>query len=300
MRAQPGQAAEPQTVGRYGETMDEQTLDSLSSMICGDGDEYPIYRSGSELTRFFQRVGFSNFVHDGSTRKWWTLNVLKQLTKNNLYGVIRRLADPKEYRGDEKVVKKAMDKLNQILSIEGLMVELNGINPTISETKPTLITRPEKEVLLPLPPPDFLNLALEPGLGEILSDRWTQAQKCITDGCYLAAIILMGSMLEGILLAVLQKLPQEVNQCKLAPHNPQNGKVKHFSEWTLAEMINVAHDLGWIDLDVKKFSHALREFRNLIHPYQQLLLKTYPDKTSCDISWLVVQAATNDLAKKLL
>jgi hypothetical protein len=50
---------------------------------------------------------------------------------------------------------------------------------------------------------------------------------------------------------------------------------------------------------VKKFSHSLREFRNLIHPYQQMIVKTFPDKDTCEISWLVVQAAANDLAKKL-
>jgi len=56
---------------------------------------------------------------------------------------------------------------------------------------------------------------------------------------------------------------------------------------------------GSISLDVKKFSHALREFRNLIHPYQQMAVNTFPDKDTCEISWLVVQAAVNDLARKL-
>ncbi len=67
----------------------------------------------------------------------------------------------------------------------------------------------------------------------------------------------------------------------------------------LAEMIDVAHDLGWIDLDVKKYSHALREFRNFIHPHQQMLQQSYPDEDTCQISWLVVQATVNDLIKKL-
>jgi hypothetical protein len=64
-------------------------------------------------------------------------------------------------------------------------------------------------------------------------------------------------------------------------------------------MINVAHEAGWLDLDVKKFSHALREFRNLIHPYQQMMERSFPDKDTSEISWLVVQAASNDLARIL-
>jgi hypothetical protein len=30
-----------------------------------------------------------------------------------------------------------------------------------------------------------------------------------------------------------------------------------------------------------------------------MIVKTFPDKDTCEISWLVVQAAANDLAKKL-
>ena len=279
--------------------MDGQTLDSIADMICGDGQDYPVYRTGSELTRFFERVGFSNFSHDGSTRKWWTLDVLKQLTNNNLKAVVLRLADPREYRGNQKQVSQAIIKLNEILMVEGLKVEIQGIKPILKEIEPQFVEQVEEPELKPLPPPDFLNLKLEPGLGEILEDRWNQAQKCLNADACLAATIIMGSMLEGMLLSILQKFPKEANTCKAAPYDPRTGKIKYFAEWSLSEMINVAHEAGWIDLDVKKFSHALREFRNLIHPYQQMILKTFPDKDTCDISWLVVQAAANDLAKKL-
>jgi hypothetical protein len=268
-------------------------------MICGDTEDYPTYRTGSELTRFFQRVGFSNFIHDGSTRKWWTLDVLRHLTENNLKAIILRLADPREYRGNQQQVSQAITKLNEILMIEGLKIELDGVRPTIKMITPQFVDRPKQPDLKPLPPPDFLSLHLEPGLGEILADRWDQAQKCLNVGAHLAAIIIMGSMLEGILLATLQKFPQEANTCKAAPHDPRTGKVKYFADWSLSDMINVAHEVGWLDLDVKKFSHALREFRNLIHPYQQMIVKAFPDKDTCEISWLVVQAAANDLAKKL-
>jgi hypothetical protein len=279
--------------------MDKQTLDSLADMICGDGDEYPVYRTGSELTRFFKRVGFSNFVHDGSTRKWWTLSVLEQLSDNNLKAVFLRLFNPQEYRGNQEHFRQAIKKLNEILMLEGLKAELNGVSPKLIQITPQFSENTQPEELKPLPPPDFLNLKLEAGLGDILSDRWNETQKCLEAGGYLAATILMGSLLEGILLAVLQKFPKEANMSNVAPKDSRTGKVKYFAEWSLCEMINVSHDLGWLDLDVKKFSHSLREFRNLIHPYQQMVLKAFPDKDTCEISWHVVQAATNDLARKL-
>ncbi len=279
--------------------MDGQTLDALADMICGGGQGYPVCRTGSELTRFFQRVGFSNFKHDGSTRKWWTIDVLKQLTDNNLKAVVLRLADPREYKGNQQQIGQAITKLNEILMVEGLKVELEGIIPKLKEIIPQFVEQPSEPELKPLPPPDFLSLKLEPGLGEILADRWEQAQKCMIAEAYLAATIIMGSMLEGMLVSIFQKFPEDGNRCKSAPLDQRTGKVKYFADWSLSDMINVAHEVGWLDLDVKKFSHSLREFRNLIHPYQQMIVKAFPDKDTCEISWLVVQAAANDLAKKL-
>lgn len=278
--------------------MDSQTIESLAEMICGDGG--PVYRTGSELTRFFHRVGFSNFNHDGSTRKWWTLSVLEKLTENNLKAVICRLADPREYRGDSDLIRQAIEMLNCILMIEGIKVEIDGVRPILKNITPQFVDKKPDEELKPLPPPEFLALKIEPGLGEILSERWNETQKCFDKGAFLAATILMGTMLEGILLAVLQKFPKEANTSKAAPVDTKTGKIKYFADWSLSEMINVAHDVGWIDLDVKKFSHSLRDFRNIIHPYQQMVLKTFPDEDTCGISWLVVQAATNDLARKLI
>lgn len=279
--------------------MDSQTLESIAEMICGDGD-YPVYRKGYELTKFFNRVGFANFTHDGSTRKWWTLSVLEQLTENNLKAVILRLADPLEYKGNPEQVRQAIKKLNEILMIEGIKIEITGIKPELKEITPQFMEVEEEKKLKPLPPPDFLRLKIEPFLGGILSERWNETQRCFDSGAYLAATILMGTMLEGILLAAIQKFPKEANTSKVAPKDVRSGKIKNFAEWSLSEMINVVHDLGWIDLDVKKFSHSLRDFRNIIHPYQQMILQTFPDKDTCGISWLVVQAATNDLSRKLI
>jgi hypothetical protein len=95
--------------------MDKITLERISEFICGDDEKIcPVYRSGSELTRFFERVGFSNFQHDGSTRKWWTLNILESLTENNLTAVVLRLANPWEYKGNNENANKAISSMNKI------------------------------------------------------------------------------------------------------------------------------------------------------------------------------------------
>ena len=281
--------------------MDGQTLELLAEMICGDDQEkFPAYRSGSELTRFFQRVGFANLSHDGSTRKWWTLEALKSLSENNLKAVILRLANPKEYKADRTNTAKAIVCLNDILSLEGMKVELSGIMPQLKECKPDFfVDIPDVKNLKPLPKPDFTKLNIESNLSEVLSARWTEVEICVNNDAYLSATILMGSMLEGLFLSVLARNPKEANSAKSTPFDNKKNKVKEFAEWKLVEMIDVAHDVGWIDYDVKKYSHALRDFRNFIHPHQQMLQNCYPDKDTCNISWLVVQATVNDLIEKL-
>lgn len=280
--------------------LDDSTLEVIAELICGDGDEAPVYRKGHELTSFFERAGLSRFVHDGSTRKSWTLQALQQCSGAELEMAITRLAHPKEYRGDQATVQRALAALNRVLSIEGYRVSLGGIEPRVTPVDAALFEAAEAEELKPLPPPDFDALGLDPRLAEILNSRWEESERCVRGGAHLAGVIMMGSLLEGLLLAVMVKYPELANRSAAAPKDGGTGKAKPFHEWTLNELIDVAHAEGWVDFDVKKFSHALREFRNLVHPWHQMTLRVRPDEDTCKISWLVVQATVNDLARALI
>ena len=48
-------------------------------------------------------------------------------------------------------------------------------------------------------------------------------------------------------------------------------KIRQLEDWTLVQFINTTSKLGFLKLDVQKFSHGLRDFRNYIHPYKQIL-----------------------------
>jgi hypothetical protein len=63
----------------------------------------------------------------------------------------------------------------------------------------------------------------------------------------------------------------------------------------LESLINVAHEVGLLSLDVKKHSHSLKDFRNYIHPRQQAVQKFNPDMHTAKISWQVLQAAIANL-----
>jgi hypothetical protein len=110
----------------------------------------------------------------------------------------------------------------------------------------------------------------------------------------LSVIFLCGSTLEGLLLNTALKYPSDYNQSKSSPKDKE-GKVKYFTDWNLNNFIDVSYELGFIKEDVKKFSHALRDFRNYIHPYEQMASKFNPDKHTAIICFQVLRAAIYQL-----
>jgi hypothetical protein len=276
--------------------MDSTTKNKIGEFICGDEPiKYPLYKSSFYLTRFFQDIGI-NATHDGSTRNKWAQEIISNLNGTDLQKVILRLVSPKLYGGNREHIKLALNTMNEILAVESLKIIIEGIETKLISQKPNydFEEKPAQRELKPLPPPDFSQLNLETGISEILKKRWIEIQSCINVNATVSAVIMMGSMLEGFLMGTMQRRPQIANKAKNAPK--KDGVVKHFADWTLSDMIDVGHEVGWIQLDVKKFSHALRDFRNIIHPYQQLAVRTNPDTDTCKISWLVVQATCNDIA----
>jgi hypothetical protein len=119
--------------------------------------------------------------------------------------------------------------------------------------------------------------------------------RCLAAGSPLAVIFHCGSILEGLLLDVASANPGQFNQ---APNSPKDkvGKTKRFSDWKLAELIDVACELGYLRLDVKKFSHSLRDFRNYIHPHEQMSSGFRPDKHTAEICLQVLRAAIASLS----
>jgi hypothetical protein len=139
-------------------------------------------------------------------------------------------------------------------------------------------------------------LGLDATVCEILKQRVDEIRKCLPARAPLAVIFLCGSTLEGILLGTASSRAKDFNQSAISPKDKQ-GKVKPFQDWTLNDLINVARDLSLIGEDVKKFSHALRDFRNYIHPYQQMSSRFNPDGHTARICWQVLQAAITQLSK---
>ena len=146
---------------------------------------------------------------------------------------------------------------------------------------------------------DISNLTkVMPELETVLSNRWLDVQKCAHQKCYLAAIILMGSILEGLLLARVSMNPAEAYKSTLAPKD-RTGKPKGNNDWTLNNLIDITTDIGWIKTDRGKFGHALRESRNIVHPWAEVTSKANFDEYTYSTSWEVLKASVYDLLKSI-
>jgi hypothetical protein len=144
-------------------------------------------------------------------------------------------------------------------------------------------------------PPDFSKLTSSvPGLREELERRWREAQNCVHVEAYTSAVILMGSILEGLLLARAQLSISDAYRASRAPKD-KNGKQVSVQDWTLSTLIDVAVDVGWIKSDRGKFSHALRESRNVVHPWQAVISRAEFDEATCKTSWHVLDSSSDDL-----
>ena len=156
--------------------------------------------------------------------------------------------------------------------------------------------KPKKKIHAP---PDISKLTSSvPGLKEEINRRWREAQKCVHVEAYTSAIILMGSILEGLLLARAQLSASVAYQ---SPHAPsgKDGRAIAIQNWTLNTLIEVAADVGWIKTDRGKFSHALRDSRNVVHPWQAVTSRANFDDATCKTSWSVLDASVSDLIASL-
>ena len=129
----------------------------------------------------------------------------------------------------------------------------------------------------------------------IIEARLNEARIALSAGAYLSVIFLCGSVLEAVLLGSAQQHPARFNQAKATPKKA-GGSPKPFQEWSLAQLIDVACEIGVLKPDVKTFSHGLRDFRNYIHPYQQMTSGFTPDEHTAKVCFQVLKAALASVA----
>ena len=261
---------------------DRSTLDEIARLICGD--DGPLYRQGWELREFFIRAKIPAVPeYDGSTRRAWARVLLDGADeeKTQAERAILRLADPREYPEEQKAFTQTVDRLNRILALEGFRLERDHGRPQLIECDPEIppdASVPNVELKVSMT--DVLD---DPALTAVAQQRLDEARVCHANKAYMATIIMLGSLLEGILVGTAAQ------RLKERPPKP-------LDQMGLQELVNLAHREGWIEIDVHKGSELIRYYRNLVHPRAQLRMKHSPNADTVDMCWPIVNATLNDLA----
>lgn len=281
--------------------LQSKTLEKLRDLI----NEETEYRSGPQLVKFFNELGFRDEYRQGFPSRWmYTDEKLQSINgKPELDKCIKKVFAPVNYITRSSELAQYIKDFNQYLAFDGWRVERQGSE--IIFTKSSTIDFPDENK--DQRADDFLQkefqdvsineLGLEGEVVKVLDSRMGEIKKCLSSQSPLSIIFLAGSTLEGIFLGIATGHPEIFNKAVASPKNKE-GKPLNFTEWSLNNFIDVAHETGFIKEDVKKFSHALRDFRNYIHPYEQLSKKFNPDMHTAKICLQVLKAAIYQLSLK--
>jgi len=127
----------------------------------------------------------------------------------------------------------------------------------------------------------------------VIQARLDEIERCLDGAAPLAVLFLVGSTLEGLLNELA--LAHAATYVASPPSPKVKGIVKPLEAWTLAELIAVSHALGVLGGDVAKHADQVRNFRNYIHPRQQLKERFEPRIETARIAQQVLRAALDDL-----
>ncbi|MCE7002895.1 hypothetical protein LWC34_08625 [Kibdelosporangium philippinense] len=260
--------------------LDDNVLDRLASLICGD-DSTPYYRPGYKISAFLEAAGWRRVGEVEGPRRAWVSDMLKRRRRDSqaLQGVILRLADPREYLDEDDVRVLVVKELNQLLAVEGYQVVYSGSRPKLVE-RPQTMQRPEMREPIELVA-DLGDIVSDAEFGKHLRARLDEAHTCWSAGACTAAIIMLGSLLEGVLYEFA------ISRRGEGPRPSDH----------LESLINLAQEKKWIAKDVSDYAHVLRDHRNLVHPKKQITQGYTPEDDTVRIAWNVVVAALNDLAE---
>ena len=131
---------------------------------------------------------------------------------------------------------------------------------------------------------------------KILASRWDECIRCVEGNAPLAAVVMMGGLLETLLLSKINKLtnPAPVFTAKFAPRNPK-GQTLSLKEWALSNYIDVAHELKWITQTEKDLGVVLRDYRNFIHPFKQKTYGVFLQQSDARILWELCKSISKQL-----
>jgi hypothetical protein len=244
-----------------------------------------------------------------SLKSWSTVAVVFPALPEMLRGLVREceaktawLAGdwPKaEAQLQQAVVEyRAVRSKTQDAGYAGLNLQ-GTVNPRITECE-GLLDRlkaqrtPEFELI-----PDFSKLVSDDHTLQSLRSDWEECGRCFRVGSWKATLVMVGALLEKLLYLKARQNEAPIRGTRVARER-RAGKdgflfEMPFGRWTLQVFIDAALELRWISTGVDRFSHAVREHRNLVHAEKDLDARAIAGKQEAAAAVYALQMAMRDL-----
>lgn len=285
--------------------LNPKSLEKLRLLV----NEETEYRSGLQLVRFFSSLGFNDSYGQGFPSRWmYTDEKLEKINGTpELDQCIRMLLNPANFIDRLADLDNCISEFNKFLAFDKWKVVREGADIQFKKLENVKIEEPSQTVQIDTED-EFLSrefsnvsvhkIGLDGMVSAILDQRIAEIERCYSSGAYLSVILISGSTLEGILLGIAIQHPKQFNTAASSPKDG-SGKVRQFHEWSLSSFIDVAYELRLVQHDIQKFSHTLREFRNYIHPFQQMSSGFNPRQHTAKICLQVLKAAIHEIGENV-
>lgn len=285
--------------------LSSKSLEKLRILINEDTE----YRSGPQLVRLFNSLGFNDNYGQGFPSRWaYTDEKLEAINGSpQLSRCIKELFNPANFIECLEDLDTYIAGFNKYIAFDKWKVVRNGANIDFKRLdkievqeplKPNQTTTENQFLSREFSNVSVQKIGLEEVVSEVIEGRIKEIERCYSSEAYLSVIIIAGSTLEGILLGLANQYPRHFNTAKSSPKD-KSGKAYELSRWSLSSFIDVAYELGLVQHDIQRFSHTLRDFRNYIHPHQQMIVGFNPREDTAKICLHVLKAAIQEIGENI-
>ena len=172
----------------------QKTLEFLRDIITGDKKLSP-YKSGPELVKFFNSLGFNDVYGQGFPSRWYyTETKLQQLNEHGrISDVINAYFNPINFIGIENLLNDLVDLTNKYLEFDGYKIEIRNRKVRIIAIVDEILET--KEIYK-------LN-------NEIIRENIEKCDKRIEEGDFSGAITSARTFLESLLLFIYKEFTKE-------------------------------------------------------------------------------------------
>jgi hypothetical protein len=203
---------------------------------------------------------------------------------------------------DSKLLLEVDTAYNKILAGSERNTTKKAYLLSMTEAQRALIRLREHLVVARAPraeaAPDFSPLCSDTNIRSILERRWVECTKCVAAQAHLAAIVMMGGLLEALFVARALRTTNKAAllAAKSAPLDKETGKKVPFDKWMLATYLEVAYEVNWIVRSTRDLAKVLGEYRNYVHPGKEREFGGLGEQDSA-VLWSVTKGLVAQLLK---